>query len=100
MDEKLRQNIIQELALTEASQEEVDEVVAGLGGLILELVMTQVTDILDDDAVIILEKILTAKDSQDKQDHLDLFLEEYVPDIEDIIALCSKEVLEEYKKLP
>lgn len=99
MDEQVRKNIIQELALTDATAEEVDEIITSLGGLIMELVLNRVTDTLDDSAVIIFEKILSAEDGQDKQDHLSLFFEEYVPNIEELIATASKDIIEDYKKL-
>ena len=100
MDEILRQHIIQELALNDAPEEEVNEVITGLGGLIMELVMTQITDALDDEAVVIFEEILSAEDGESKEQRLNLFLAEHVPNLEEIIATCSVEVLEAYKKLP
>ena len=100
MDEILRQHIIQELALVDVPKEEVYEVVTGLGGLIMELVMTHITDTLDDEAVIIFEEILSGEDGESKEKRLNLFLTEKVPNLEEIIATCSVEVLDAYKKLP
>ncbi len=100
MDEILRQHIIQELALTDAPIEEVDEVIAGIGGLIMELVMTQITDTLDDEAVIIFEEILSGEDGESKEERLNLFLADHVPNLEELIATCSVEVIDAYKKLP
>lgn len=100
MDDILRQNIIQELGLSDTPEEEVHEVITGVGGLIMEVVITRVTDALDDEAVIAFEKILSSEDVTNKEETLNLFLKKNVPNLEELIATCSMEVIEAYKKLP
>ncbi len=98
MDPQLRHTIIQELDLTDLPNDEADEIITGIGSIIMEVALGKVTDSLDDKNVISFEKILQAADGEDKQDQLDLFFEEHVPNMDEIIAESSKEVIFEYKK--
>jgi hypothetical protein len=98
MDETLRQHIIEELALTEVTTEEANEIISDVGELIMEMVILHVAESLSDDKAILFEKLIAGEDASDKQEKVSLFLEENVPNLEDIVASCSEEVVEEYKK--
>lgn len=98
MDETLRQHIIDELALSQESEETVDEVITTIGGLIMQMVTMKVTETLSDEKVILFEKIISS-DASDKQEAIAQFLSENVPNLEEVIAESSREVIGEYKKL-
>lgn len=99
MEETLRQQIIEELSLTNESPEMIDEVIATIGELILQTVIIKVTENLDDDLVVVFEKIISSDDETSKQEQISQFLAEHVPHLEEVVAESSKEVIEEYKKL-
>jgi len=99
MDETVRQHIVDELDLKDEPQEVVDEVITTLGGLIMQSVIVRVAEQLDDENVIEFEQILSEADGETKQAHITAFLIEKVPQLDDLVASCSREVIEEFKKL-
>jgi len=99
MDEAVRQQIIDELDLKEEPQEVVDEVITTLGGLIMQAVIVTVAEQLDDDNVIAFEQILSQEDGEEKQAQITAFLIEKVPQLDELVASCSRDVIEEFKKL-
>ena len=98
MDETLRQHIIEELSLSQESEEMIDEVITTIGGLIMQTVIIKVTEILSDEDVIVFEKILSG-DGLDTQEKVTEFLIEHVKNLEEVVTESSKEELKEYKNL-
>lgn len=98
MDETLRQHIIEELSLSQESEETVDEVITTIGGLIMQMVIMKVTKMLSDEDVITFEQILSG-DSPNKQEKVTEFLIDHVVGLEEVVTQSSNEVIREYKKL-
>lgn len=95
MDETLRQAIIQELNLTEVSAAVADDVIARLGGLIMQDVITTVTDSLSDDKVIEFEEVLETYN----QDKVVAFLSENVQNLDEVVQASSKKMVAMYKEM-
>lgn len=95
MDEQLRTVIIQELNLQGLSEEDSNEVITTLGGMILERVILNVTESLSDEQVIAFEEVIQEGD----QLKLLEFFAENVPQFDEILQKTSKEVIEYYKQL-
>ena len=95
MDEQLRELIINKLDLDGLSEEDTNEVITTLGGLILERIVLKVTEDLSDEKVIVFEEIISGGD----QTKLIEFLSENVDNLDEYIEASSKEIIEEYKQL-
>jgi hypothetical protein len=95
MDEQLRTLIIQELGIEGLSEEDSNEVITTLGGLVLERIIDTVTEQLDDEQVILFEKIISEGD----QVRLLEFFADNVSDFDEVLQKSSREVIEYYKQL-
>jgi hypothetical protein len=93
MDETLRQAIIQELNLTGVSEDVANDVITRIGGLIMQDVVEQVTDILSDEKVIIFEEVLETYDN----DKVSQFLVDEVPNLDELVQASSKKIVGMYK---
>lgn len=95
MDETLRSLIIEELSLTNASNELIDQTITTIGRAILESLVISVADRMDDATLEAFESVIATHN----QEKIMEFLAKHVPDLDVILSQTSKEVIERYKKL-
>lgn len=93
MDEHVRQTIIKELSLEDRSEQEIETIVTSLGGLILELVFVTIVETMNDEDVVVFEKLVQEGD----QGLIATFIEEHVKDIDSILTNCSKDIINQFK---
>ena len=97
MDENLRQSIIQELSLTNMSEDEANTIITAIGGAIMREVFIKIAEGLPDDTLEVFDGLLSLPNGEEKEEKLAVFFGEYVHELDEIVVVSSKKVIEEYK---
>jgi hypothetical protein len=93
MNETIRNAIIQELNLSNVSENVQDEVIAKLGSLIMEATVLSVAEQLPDELLESFEKVIGSQDEKAVSD----FLAANVKNLQEILEKTSKEMIARYK---
>jgi hypothetical protein len=93
MDDLIQKTIVKELSLEDRTEQEIETIVTALGGLILELMFVTIVETMNDEDVIVFEKLVQEGD----QSIIAKFIEEHVKGIDSILAACSKDIINQFK---